>query len=168
MDMIEDPEFIWTQMDLPHEFGGQMVILEWGSTDHVQLAICNKFIADIPKLLRMIIRTPLVVGLNQIFVSCLQEIFQQPDKFTLLKKLLWQELVFKSPLSSVNCLNLVLLERVCKTRNTQVSTIEAFEKLFETQKYSVEYRKLCLVIFHNWLPNSDLNRVFAEMLLTRI
>lgn len=155
-------------MDLPHEFGGQMVILEWRSPDHVQLAICNKFIADIPKLLRLILKTPLVVGLNQIFVSCLQEIFQQPDKFTLLKKLLWQELVFKSPLSSVDCLNLVLLERVCKTRNTQVSTIEAFEKLFETQKYSVEYRKLCLVIFHNWLPNSDLNRDFAEMLLTRI
>jgi len=166
--MIEDPEFIWAQMDLPHEFGGQMVILEWGSPDHVQLAIRNKFIADIPKLVRMIIKTPLVVGLNQIFVSCLQEIFQQPDKFTLLKKLLWQELAFKKPLSSVNCLNLVLLERVCKTRNTQVSPIEAFEKLFEIQTYSVEYRKLCLVIFHNWLPNSDFNRVFAEMLLTRI
>lgn len=166
--MLTDPEIFWNALDTDAT-RGYMVLLEQNTGPDMQQAICQKFINDIPKLFQMILTTPTLGRLNYIFQTSLREILKHEESAIKFKKLVWRELIKGIQYDPIKYMNLNIIEYVCKTGDLDVSLFgNPMIFLRFDLTYEKEYRKLCLVIKHNWLQMAELNRPFAEMLLTKI
>lgn len=167
---MEDPETFWNMLENENTRYVLLNILELMGTFEMQCVIHDKFVADVPKFYNTIVRMPIIIDLNVFMSTCLKTILEHKEKSIVFKKLLWKEIVTLKPYSSVVSMNTKVLDYLCKSKKYQINVIQdwqIYSELYATD-YQEEYKKACLVIFYKWLPSVDFNRIFVEMLFTRL